>query len=140
MNVYTVGALAHEFARLMRRELTGEQMEQVLKNARMVHTCKTHDFCDANQIMLDALTAMNGGMQVEFVDELIPMITAAWDIARDNRWYVPHFVTDTGYCEDCGGVCMNVIKAYAEYEKQNLVFASAQITLAQYMKMEETNA
>lgn len=134
----SVGALAVEFARLMRLNLTGAEMAVVLQHPKEDGTCKTHDFVDANEVMLDAIAAFAPNREYE--EEWNQLINAAWDLARDKNWYVPHYVTDTGYCEDCGGICMNVVRAYAEYEKQGLVFKTAQITLEQYKLMDDTES
>lgn len=46
--------------------------------------CHSHDFCDANQAMIDALEA-NG---IEWSTDQIDLCNAAWDLAKANRFYV----------------------------------------------------
>ncbi|NCX56797.1 MAG: hypothetical protein EBW87_06330, partial [Burkholderiaceae bacterium] len=47
-------------------------------------TCATHDFCDANQVMLDAIESICGVADYHFAQN--EMINAAWDIARKARF------------------------------------------------------
>ena len=47
-------------------------------------TCATHDFCDANQVMLDAIESICGFADYHFAQN--EMINAAWNIARKARF------------------------------------------------------
>lgn len=47
-------------------------------------TCATHDFCDANQVMLDAIESICGFADYHFAQN--EMINAAWEIARRARF------------------------------------------------------
>lgn len=74
--------LAKAFAEKLNEVLTAEQMEQVNDlnaGARYagLNVCHSHDFCDANQVMLDAL-----GEEFDNSDEQNKLINEAWEIAK----------------------------------------------------------
>jgi hypothetical protein len=82
--------LAREFCRQLHSQLGGDTMQLV--NARNDYmefegdhsSCATHDFCDANMVMLDAIKAICGFTDYHFAQN--EMINAAWDIARKARF------------------------------------------------------
>lgn len=81
--------LAKAFSEELGRVLTAEQMDEVNRlNATETNKsiCHSHDFCDANQVMLDALGGENEGQ-----DDLI---TQAWDIAKNAEFDVSQIERD----------------------------------------------
>jgi hypothetical protein len=84
-------ALAHAFARRLREELTGSEiMEVVALNAAesTPDVCHSHDFCDSNMTMLEALAGL---LQVDpdavDLEEHIELMNAARDIAVFNAFF-----------------------------------------------------
>lgn len=82
--------LAKAFCRQLHKELDDGTMQLVnarndLAESEGDHsTCATHDFCDANQVMLDAIESICGFADYHFAQN--EMINAAWDIARKARF------------------------------------------------------
>lgn len=81
--VATPESLAAEFCRVLNEWLTPDQIAEV--NARNAaetdeNICHSHDFCDANQAMLDAMAVF--GLDFESTDEQNTLINAAWDLAK----------------------------------------------------------
>lgn len=87
--------LAREFAALLADQClnynTGEHKldEAVRRNDAETDPsiCHTHDFCDSNQTMLDAMERF--GMELDLQDESqVNLITEAWSIAKSNRFWI----------------------------------------------------
>lgn len=85
--------LANEFCVQLRKELFPDATKIIPEiNARNDHeeaigdtaTCATHDFCDANQVMLNAIEFCGGDSDFHFLS-LVPT-DAAWTIARKARF------------------------------------------------------
>ena len=88
--------LAKEFCRQLRIELelykeAADEILETINSRNAVYeasgdhsTCATHDFCDANQVMLDAIESICGVADYHFAQN--EMINAAWDIARKARF------------------------------------------------------
>jgi hypothetical protein len=82
--------LAREFARLIRRDYTPAQLAVVRSRNRELrltdpHCCATHDFYDANMIMLEACANVSGVPESkhDFGDEaLCAVVNEAWDLAK----------------------------------------------------------
>ena len=76
--------LATEFAIIIREWLTPEQCQQIdAMNAaeQDKSICHSHDFCDSNQAMIDALGRFN--VELDLQDEKqVNLINSAWDIAK----------------------------------------------------------
>jgi hypothetical protein len=51
--------------------------------------CHSHDFCDANVFMMRAYRAVTGKKPNTTSDDVIAIWNAAWDIAKQNRFYLP---------------------------------------------------
>ena len=89
---FTPEALAKAFSKQMRATLTADQLRDVNeRNALSTseHACESHDYCDSNQVMLDALEIL--GIDVEndpaawdmvFSDEGMGLLNKAWNIAK----------------------------------------------------------
>lgn len=79
--------LAVNFAHLMCERLTPSQLQEA--NARnkttgyAESTCATHDFCDANQVMLEALSATTGLPESDLnLNDLVDSTNRGWQAAK----------------------------------------------------------
>lgn len=82
--------LAFEFSRLLRLHTTGEAMMLVVERNREESNpsiCHSHDFVDANQVMLEAWTNLGG---LEFHpfenEEAVRTWGKAWEIAKQTEF------------------------------------------------------
>jgi tRNA A58 N-methylase Trm61 len=81
--------MARVFSAKLRDEIGIENMHEVVRRNRVETTnaCHTHDFCDANQVLLDALEAdnvtldLNDPRAVEFMNEV-------WAEAKENEFFI----------------------------------------------------
>ena len=88
MKMVTPYTLAVEFSRRLRDELTPEQLAEVVAANRAERSpliCHSHDYCDANQIMLDAEEAL--GLESFPEDETArdeerALVDSAWALAK----------------------------------------------------------
>ena len=89
MNIDTL-YLAHTFAGILQTTLQGNDIFTVIarnESETDPRICHSHDFCDANQCMIDALEIVgypydgNDDAQSALIDE-------AWKIAADNCFWV----------------------------------------------------
>lgn len=87
----TAQELAHKFSQLLWNDLqdmnTGVNlMDEVVKRNKAETDpiiCHTHDFCDSNQTMLDAMESF--GMEFDIHDEKQHrLIVEAWNIAKGS--------------------------------------------------------
>lgn len=87
-----IETLAKEFSQALHSLLTPAQMsEVVLRNARETHLgiCHTHDFCDANVVLLEVFLshgmdpADEGGM-----DKWGHLWDGAWNLAKASEFHV----------------------------------------------------
>lgn len=87
--------IAREFSKLLRQELSDEDMETV--NYRNEHEyddscCATHDFCDANMVMDQAFKSVMGysplGLALDSAArmEAMELWNAAWDVAKERKF------------------------------------------------------
>lgn len=81
-----VQQLAHDFASFVHEALTKEQMVDLVK-LNKVETdwkiCHSHDFCDANQLMLDALAEQDESYSFDSSDTgIMQAIDDAWNQAK----------------------------------------------------------
>ena len=75
--------LAAEFCAVLRSWLTPEQMEEVVRRNRVethVGICHSHDFCDANEALLQAARNLGILPQIEDIDERC-LVEDIWDEA-----------------------------------------------------------
>lgn len=80
--------LAREFSRRLLAEIGPENMAQLIaENAACAveGICYSHDYCDANQVMIDSLPAI-GQSYDGSDDEQWGLIDDAWDIARASQF------------------------------------------------------
>jgi len=76
-------ALAAEFFRVLREWLTPEELAEINRRnstPEYSESCASHDFCDPNQAMADALAAFG----MEFDPSMCEYIYHAWTIARNS--------------------------------------------------------
>lgn len=81
----TATQLAAEFSRQLSAQLTTLEMASVVaRNAidTNPNVCHSHDFCDANQVMLDAMTALGATGEYSGDAAQVDLINEAWVIAR----------------------------------------------------------
>lgn len=79
--------LAKEFAFLIRKWLTDEELEMVnALNTDVSNICATHDFCDPNQAMIDALTILGITADVQNEEQVV-LMNKAWEIAKTNNFF-----------------------------------------------------
>lgn len=80
--------LAKDFATLLNDELSSESLAKVIAlNAAETNTeiCHSHDFCDPNQVMLDAMALQNVELDTQSEEQRVQM-NLAWDIAKKARF------------------------------------------------------
>ena len=83
----TASDLSVEFCRILNDWLDAEtiaRINRLNKSSEYQGCCATHDFCDPNQAMVDALE--NFGMP--FHPELCDLINDAWDLARARGFQI----------------------------------------------------
>lgn len=83
--------LAKSFSNVLNEWLTKEEMATVIERNQTPEyqdgSCATHDFCDANQAIIDAFEK-EAGRELDTQDEDdMKLIQKAWDLARDNNFY-----------------------------------------------------
>jgi hypothetical protein len=90
----TPDLLAQAFSRGLRECLTGEQMGLVLERNRrpdMRGCCASHDFCDANMVMLAAYSDLMDLTEAEIdgleLDGVMDLFNAAWDAAKAAEFW-----------------------------------------------------
>lgn len=83
----TADELARSFCAVLTEWLEADTIAEIVRrNAESANenVCHSHDFCDANQAMLDAME--RHGM--EWDSEHIDLVNAAWDIAKSKGFAV----------------------------------------------------
>ena len=75
--------LARAFARRLWEEIGADMGDVVAMNRAETRKgiCHTHDFCDANQVMLDAMDEVIPGFSLEDDNGRISVIDTAWTLA-----------------------------------------------------------
>jgi hypothetical protein len=92
----TTDALARRFAAVLLEWLGATTLRDVnARNATYAaeygdpnRVCATHDFCDANQAMLDALESLHGPDYELSDDAVHALINAAWTQAKAAGFWV----------------------------------------------------
>lgn len=87
--------LAKEFSRIINNWLTPEQLAEANRlNTTPEYTtnslCATHNYCDSNQAMLDALKAFG----VEWESDNNDLCNAAWALAKESEFNPEHIRTE----------------------------------------------
>lgn len=90
MTDVTPQQLAEAFCRVLHKWLPDSAFTEINRlntTPEYASACATHDFCDANQAMLDALQSL--GLEWHGQDDpLDPLIGEAWVIAKDSGFEV----------------------------------------------------
>ena len=99
MSLSNEAKLAMKFSEILRDDLTEEQMDLVNeRNAAeprdSPRVCHSHDFCDANEVMADALELMG---VPEFRPEVSELVNAAWNLARESEFDAEKIAEDEKY-------------------------------------------
>jgi hypothetical protein len=84
--------VAREFSRILREWLTPEEMNVVLaENEHETNSgiCHTHDYCDANEAMLEAIKKITGRNADQVLDDLANdnIWSDAWVLAEKNSFW-----------------------------------------------------
>lgn len=83
-----ISKLAREFSLLLRERLSVEEMREVVARnlAAAPGVCHSHDFCDANEVMLAASDRLGfGGIDDQLdSDEGMALWNGAWNLAKAN--------------------------------------------------------
>lgn len=90
MNTPDVYDLAAAFSRILRDTLTDEQLSDVReRNAAETNPsiCHSHDYCDANQVMIDALQSVGYPYSMDH-DALFALECDAWELARAGKFAI----------------------------------------------------
>lgn len=94
--VPTSEELGPEFCRILSKWLKPEEIREVTRLNTLpeyANCCASHDFCDSNQAMIDAMEICG----IEFhPDQWIELVNAAWDLAKEKK-----FGTDPAPEESC---------------------------------------
>lgn len=89
--------LAKAFAEEISQALTPEQFDAVNeRNASETNPniCHSHDYCDANQAMLDACDKLDFHYQPDINDDHGWLFNQAWAIARGAEFSVSQIIRD----------------------------------------------
>jgi hypothetical protein len=90
MNTPNAYELATAFSRILRDTLTDEQLSDVrARNAAETNPsiCHSHDYCDANQVMIDALQSVGYPYSMDD-DALFALECDAWELARAGKFAI----------------------------------------------------
>lgn len=82
----TVDDLAKQFSGLLLKEIGVENLRKVIELNAIINDddiCSSNDFCDANQVMLNAMQAL--GLEP---DDRNTLIDDAWTMAKAHRFYL----------------------------------------------------
>ena len=85
--------LAREFSRLLAGEIGLVRLGRIIeRNATEADTriCHSHDYCDANQVMLDAMALINLGELDTQDEQQMTLINSAWSIAKQNEFFAAY--------------------------------------------------
>ena len=86
--------LALTFSHVLKNWLQPAELIKIieLNDGETSNACYTHDFCDANQAMIDAFMKVfnrTPKMQFEYDVDIydVDIINAAWEMAKKERFY-----------------------------------------------------
>lgn len=80
--------LSSEFSRILREWLSPEELAEInLRNSTPEYSgcCASHDFCDPNQAMVDALEVFG----LDFHPKHCDLVNEAWGIASRSGFQIP---------------------------------------------------
>ncbi len=87
-------AIAREFSRLLTQYLGKGTMQQIIRiNAKPENSpyCASHNYCDSNIFMWEAVCnhlGLDPDREDITLNEHIDLMNQAWDIAKENRFYI----------------------------------------------------
>lgn len=90
-NEIMAGALAETFCSVLTEWLGVDVMREIAaqnKTPEYADCCASHDYCDANQAMVEAMQRLTGDADWGFTIEDCPLIDAAWDLAEKRNFYL----------------------------------------------------
>ena len=92
INTYTETSTAKIFSKLLLKHLGAKKMKQVVarnKAEKDKNICHTHDFCDANMVMDEALKEKGFELDIDLMDDkILNLWNEAWSIAKANKFWV----------------------------------------------------
>lgn len=86
--------LAREFSRVLAEYISVESVQNVVKLNKLETNpgvCHSHDFCDANMAMIEAVSNVTGIPEMDCYitdDSHHVAINKAWDLAKENGFYL----------------------------------------------------
>ena len=87
----TTEQVARKFSSILKRWLTKKQMRQVIRtNSKPENApfCATHEFCDANMAMIEAVHKLTGKQPDIHCDATNLLWTEAWAMAKRKLFYI----------------------------------------------------
>lgn len=93
-NLPKTETVATEFSKVLRTWLTPAEMSEVVRRnseQKDPNICHSHDFCDANMAMDEALRNLRVDMDAEGAlqdDNLIDLWNASWGLAKSREFLV----------------------------------------------------
>jgi hypothetical protein len=88
--------LAFRFSEELFKLLGRTVMREVIEQNMMppFDCCATHDYCDANMVMLDALYTIDSCFEDIELSDLTPLFNGAWSIAKEQDFFVDYIRHD----------------------------------------------
>ena len=84
-SIMTTEELSKLFSKELLKEIGIDNLKKVNElnsNVTNKHICYSHEFCDANQVMLDVLG------NPEDVENIWEEVLPAWTLAKQNKFYI----------------------------------------------------
>jgi len=84
--------LARAFSSVLKEWISDDQMKKVNElnqTQEYIDCCASHNYCDANEAMAEALEALNVDHPDLNNDGMRNLWNEAWTIAKQNQFYVP---------------------------------------------------
>lgn len=92
----SIEELSAEFSRILNEWLGPKRIREINRRNALpeyANCCASHDFCDSNQAMIEALETFG----IEFhPDRCIDLVDAAWDHAQKRQFALGGGVTSKG--------------------------------------------
>lgn len=83
-------SVAVVFSNKLKEVMTDENMAEIVKRnhtERIDQICHSHDFCDANMLMADAIKDSVEGWESMSASAYTEIWNTAWDIAKQKNFY-----------------------------------------------------
>jgi hypothetical protein len=88
--------VAKKFSEILKDWLTQKQMAEVVKRNKAEvneQVCHSHDFCDPNMAMWEAVESEFGKLNV-LNEDALELMNRSWDIAKANNFWIPTNITE----------------------------------------------